>query len=126
MKPAKQDRRRRADGWKSDAPTPEERARHRAWCALNYLCDYKEYLAAKLPQGVKSSPLIDRAGAEKLDAIQSARWRELAQKRAREGLRATVPEFLESARGKGFHDRGLAGHPKAIIYKINAKALGIA
>ena len=44
---------------------------------------------------------------------------------ARRGIKATVEEFLERARGKSFYDHGLHGHPQAIIRKINRKAMGI-
>jgi len=112
--------------WKSDAPTPEDRARHRAWCALNYRCSYAEYLAKKRPVGNPGgTSMIDRRGTEDFGPRQRAEWREWSQRMARRGIKATVEEFLEQARGKSFYDHGLHGHPQAIIRKINRKAMGI-
>ncbi|MBK9427294.1 MAG: hypothetical protein IPN63_07880 [Gammaproteobacteria bacterium] len=113
--------------WKSDAPTPEDRARHRAWCAFNYQCNYAEYLEKKKrPGNPGTTSMIDRRGTEDFGPRQRAEWREWSQRMARRGIKATVEAFLEQVRGKSFYDHGLRGHPQAIAYKINKKALGVA
>lgn len=124
---------RRQDGWKSDAPTYEARARHRAWVALNYPCTYAEYLAAKNPIGnIQATPENGKPDGWKSDGPSypdrirhrewcrvNRRWIPFAEYESQR--KRTTPKTHPTTR-----DRGLLGSPQAIIYKINKMAMGLA
>jgi len=118
--------------WRSDAPTEQARARHRAWVRLNYPCTYAEYLRAKRPVGsIQATPQNGKPPGWKSDAptyADVARHREWCRINRRWVSyadymilrRPTIAKMHATIR-----DRGLRGSVEAIVYKINAKARGI-
>ena len=118
--------------WRSDAPTKAAKARHRAWVRLNYPCSYAEYLRVKRPVGsIQATPENGKPADWKSDAPtykDAVRHREWCRVNRRWVQFADYMALRKPTIAKThttIRDHGLRGAVEAVIYKINAKALGI-
>lgn len=96
--------------WKSDGPTRKERNRHLSWSHYRDIwVSYADYRAQVQPRAATEDSTLSRGPNDALSLDAAARRH-------------------EERHAKKFHGRdiGIHGHPEAVAYKINKKAMGLA
>lgn len=100
----------RPANWKSDGPTRIERVRHLSWAYYRDIWgSYADYLAQVQPRGGMMTTISRSSREDALDA-------DAATSRHEERHAKKFPG----------RDIGIHGHPEAVAYKINKKAMGLA
>lgn len=100
----------RPANWKSDGPTRMERIRHLSWAHYRDIWgSYADYRAQVQPRAATAGSTLSRGPNDALSLDAAARRHE-------ERYAKKFP----------VRDIGIHGHPEAVAYKINKKAMGLA
>lgn len=100
----------RPPNWKSDGLTRMERIRHTSWAHCHDTWgSYADRLAQVRPRAATAGSTLSRGPNDALSLDAAARRHELRHARKFPG-----------------RDIGIHGHPEAVAYKINKKAMGLA